>query len=74
MRLGNRLALHRLIERISDFDTSRQRQDGINALAQDTGGKAFFNTNYLKGAVEKALDLNRTYYALAYYPPDEVRS
>jgi hypothetical protein len=51
--------------------SSKDRQDGINALAQDTGGKAFFNTNDLKGAVQKAVDLNRTYYTLAYYPPDD---
>ena len=51
--------------------SAKERQDGINALAQDTGGKAFFNTNDLKGAVQKAVDLNRTYYALAYYPPDD---
>ena len=65
-----------MIGRLSSYmsASAKDRQDGINALAQDTGGKAFFNTNDLKGAVQKAVDLNRTYYALAYYPPDDKGS
>src|SRR5262249_19144820 len=61
-----------MIGRLSSYMSSsaKDRQDAINALAQDTGGKAFFNTNDLKGAVQKAVDLNRTYYVLAYYPAD----
>lgn len=46
----------------------REAEDGMNALARDTGGEAFFNTNDLKGALRKALDENRVYYSLAYYP------
>lgn len=49
---------------------TREVEDGMNALAKDTGGEAFFNTNDLKGALQKALDENNTYYALAYYPSD----
>jgi len=49
--------------------SARDRQDAINALAQDTGGKAFFNTNDLNAVLRKAIDLNRAYYSLAYYPP-----
>ena len=62
-----------IIGRLSSYmsASAKDRQDGINALAQDTGGKAFFNTNDLNGAVQKAVDLNRTYYTLAYYPPDD---
>ena len=65
-----------MIGRLSSYMSSsaKDRQDGINALAQDTGGKAFFNTNDLKLAVQKAVDLNRTYYALAYYPADDKGS
>jgi VWFA-related protein len=50
--------------------SSREAEDGMNALAKDTGGEAFFNTNDLKGALQKALDEDKTYYALAYYPSD----
>lgn len=62
-----------IIGRLSSYmsGNAKDRQDGINALAQDTGGKAFFNTNDLKGALQKAIDLNRIYYTLAYYPPDD---
>ena len=62
-----------MIGRLSSYmsASSKDLQDGINGLAQDTGGKAFFNTNDLKGAVQKAVGLNSTYYALAYYPPDD---
>ncbi len=62
-----------MIARLSSYmsASNKDRQDGINALAQDTGGKAFFNTNDLKGAVQKAVELNGIYYSLAYYPPDD---
>jgi hypothetical protein len=62
-----------MIARLSSYmsASAKDRQDAINALAQDTGGEAFFSTNDLKGAAQKAVDLNRTYYALAYYPPDD---
>jgi VWFA-related protein len=49
----------------------RDLQDGLNALAKDTGGEAFFNTNDFNSRLQKALDDNRIYYTLAYYPPDD---
>ncbi|HWN99408.1 MAG TPA: VWA domain-containing protein [Blastocatellia bacterium] len=52
--------------------SNREAEDGMNALADDTGGKAFFNTNDLNGALGKALDENSVYYSLAYYPADPV--
>lgn len=56
--------------RIMSYANASERdvQDGMNALARDTGGEPFFNTNDLAGAIQKALDKNRLYYALAYYP------
>lgn len=56
--------------RIMSYSSASERdlQDGLNALARDTGGEPFFNTNDLGGALQKALDRNRVYYALAYYP------
>ena len=56
--------------RIMSYTNASERdlQDGVNALARDTGGEPFFNTNDLAGAIQKALDKNRVYYALAYYP------
>ena len=46
-------------------------EDGLNALAADTGGKFFHNTNDLAGAAKQALDDNQVYYTLAYYPAEE---
>jgi VWFA-related protein len=44
--------------------------NGMNALASDTGGRLLRNTNDLKGSLQKAVDDNRAYYVLAYYPSD----
>ncbi len=48
-------------------------QDGMNALARDTGGKAFFNSNSLEPAVERALSETATYYLLAWKPDQEAK-
>ncbi|MGH9937339.1 MAG: VWA domain-containing protein, partial [Blastocatellia bacterium] len=54
--------------RISSYASAAERdlEDGLNALARDTGGEAFFNTNDTAGAMGRALDDNRIYYTLAY--------
>lgn len=44
-------------------------ENGLNALASDTGGLAFFNTNDLNMALQRVLDDTRIYYVLGYYPP-----
>ena len=43
-------------------------QDGMNALAADTGGKAIFNTNDLKQGLAPAIKETSTYYLLAWKP------
>ncbi len=43
-------------------------QDGLNALARDTGGRAFFNTNALSAAVTTAVQESSVYYLLAWRP------
>jgi hypothetical protein len=44
-------------------------QDGLNALAGDTGGRAFRNTNApMADFVEKVLDATANYYLLAWRP------
>lgn len=45
------------------FEQSTMRQ-----MAEETGGEAFVNTNGLKEATEKALELGTHYYTLAYAP------
>jgi hypothetical protein len=42
--------------------------DAFKAFAEDTGGRAFFNTNGIAGAVRAALDDGRLTYVLGYYP------
>ena len=47
-------------------------QDGLNALAKDTGGEAFRNTNMpMREWVEKVMDETSSYYLLAWKPDDE---
>ncbi|MBC8029849.1 MAG: VWA domain-containing protein [Pyrinomonadaceae bacterium] len=48
-------------------------QDGLNALARDTGGKAYFNSNALEPAVKRALKETSTYYLLAWKPNQETK-
>ena len=48
-------------------------QDPLNALAHDTGGKAFFNSNALEPAVKRALQETSTYYLLAWKPDSEAK-
>ncbi len=40
----------------------------MNTMAEDTGGKAYINTNDLKSAVAKAIEAGSNYYTLAYAP------
>ena len=43
-------------------------QDGMHALAADTGGKAIFNTNDLKKGLAPAMKETSEYYVLAWKP------
>ena len=54
--------------------SSRDAEDSLNALAKDTGGETFLNTNDLVGAVRKAVDNNGLYYALGYYPLNDEQT
>jgi VWFA-related protein len=52
--------------------SARDIENGINALAADSGGKAVFNTNNLNLSLQKALDENSNYYALDYYSSNDL--
>lgn len=43
----------------------------MEQLAEDTGGKAFFNTNDLNGATQKAIADGAHYYTIAYTPTNK---
>jgi VWFA-related protein len=47
--------------------------DGLNALARDTGGTLFKNSNDLSLGLQRVLDANETYYVLAYEPAATYR-
>ena len=46
-------------------------QDGLNALARDTGGRPLFNTNDLHTAVDNGLKETSVYYLLSWRPARE---
>lgn len=46
-------------------------QNGMNALARDTGGDAIRNSNDIGAGIRRALDDNSYYYVLGYYPANE---
>ncbi|MGA1982567.1 MAG: VWA domain-containing protein [Acidobacteriaceae bacterium] len=43
---------------------------GMEAVAEATGGTAYYNTNDLKAAVTKAIGNGSNYYSVSYVPPD----
>jgi len=43
-------------------------QISMEALAQDTGGKPFYNTNDLSNAMKEAINIGSHYYTLTYTP------
>jgi len=56
---------------IAKFDMkTSQSHLGMEAVADATGGIAYFNTNGLKEAVAKAVNNGENYYTVAYVPPD----
>lgn len=44
------------------------KQEGLAFLANETGGRAFFNNNDFNQSLEKALEEQKGYYLLAYQP------
>jgi len=44
----------------------------MNDLAEKTGGKAFYNTNNLEGAVRRSMEDGSIYYTLGYYPENKA--
>ena len=75
--VGESIDLNRPAD-ISGFLTMAQigeissSQDGLNALAKDTGGQAFRNTNQpMHQWVEKVMDETSNYYLLAWKPDND---
>jgi VWFA-related protein len=49
-------------------------ENGLNALASNTGGRAFLKDNDLNLALQQVLTENRISYVLGYYPSEEETS
>jgi len=43
----------------------------MSSVADQTGGKAFYNTNNLEKAIRESMDDGSTYYTLGYYPENK---
>jgi VWFA-related protein len=43
----------------------------MNTVAERTGGRAFYNTNDLDGAIRDGIEDGSTYYTLGYYPENK---
>ncbi len=43
----------------------------MNTVAEQTGGKAFYNTNNIERAIRDSIDDGSTYYTLGYYPENK---
>jgi hypothetical protein len=44
----------------------------MNSVADQTGGKAFYNTNNIDKAIRDSMDDGSTYYTLGYYPENKT--
>lgn len=53
-------------------DQVRYSQETLKKLAEETGGKAFINSNDISGGLREALNSQRGYYLLAYQPDEET--
>ncbi len=56
------------ISREGMLDNQSTTQIAAETIAQETGGRAFYNTNALDAAMAKAIDEGSHYYTLAYAP------
>jgi VWFA-related protein len=50
------------------FYRRQDQRDSFRLLADDTGGKAFYGTNDLEGAMQSAFEDDRYTYTLGFYP------
>jgi VWFA-related protein len=55
-------------QQFTTLSTVRGSIDALQLVAGETGGRAFFNTNDLTGAMRRAIDDGRVTYVLGYYP------
>ena len=49
-----------------------ENQDILRSTAEETGGRAFLNTNDINGAIRRAADDARVTYVVGYYPTNQL--
>ena len=52
-------------------ETSISAHSTMNSVADQTGGKAFYNSNNIDKAIRESMDDGSTYYTLGYYPENK---
>jgi VWFA-related protein len=52
-------------------ETAMNSHSTMNSMAEQTGGKAFYNTNDLNRAIRDSMEDGSTYYTLGYYPENK---
>jgi VWFA-related protein len=58
-------------QQFTTLSTVRSVTDSFELVAEETGGRAFFNSNDLTGAMRRAIDDGQLVYVLGYYPSHE---
>ena len=58
-------------QQFTSLGTVMSALEAPQAVAEQTGGRAFFNTNDLGNAIARAVDDSRVTYVLGYYPANE---
>ena len=71
---GMKIGQTRASQMNQDLSDTRDRNSNyfsMEVLAENTGGKAFYNTNGLKDALARAINYGSHYYTLTYTPTDK---
>ncbi len=56
------------VPRTITLSPNRANFDTMNILADRTGGRAYYNTNDIRGSIRRAIEDSRVTYVLGYYP------
>jgi VWFA-related protein len=75
--LGGPSGVNRSVREVNQIMTVRRNsfyesQNGLNYLAQQTGGLAIKNTNDLSGGIQRVLEDQRGYYLIGYRPEEST--
>ena len=72
--LGNAALEGKAVDNLSAIQGIEARHLGMDEIAADTGGHAYYNTNDLKFAMQRSFESGSEYYTLAYVPPNGTDS